>query len=174
MLFPVILVNPLVKQASLPTGFFNYLLSDMYIFASIGLITEPCAEPSSVGSNFPCSIIPALRYLRISHNKFLSCIFHSRNFIIQSWSIWSKKSLISVSTIYCIIIFWSFLSYNQNRYLHSFKFFYNYRKWQIYYLPLNFCGSDNDNIRDFFIKIALFVKSVYDKSGIKTQIKNIL
>ena len=49
----------------------------MYIFASIGLITEPCAEPSSVGSNFPCSIIPALRYLRISHNKFLSCIFHS-------------------------------------------------------------------------------------------------
>ena len=56
----------------------------------------------------------------------------------------------------------------------SFKFFYNYRKWQIYYLLLNFYGSDNDNIRDFFIKIAFFVKSVYDKSGIKTQIKNIL
>ena len=31
MFFPAILVNPLVKQASLPTGFFNYLLSDILL-----------------------------------------------------------------------------------------------------------------------------------------------
>ena len=31
MLFPAILVNPLVKQASLPTGFFNYSLSDILL-----------------------------------------------------------------------------------------------------------------------------------------------
>ena len=29
--FPAILVNPLVKQASLPTGFFNYSLSDILL-----------------------------------------------------------------------------------------------------------------------------------------------
>ena len=49
-------------------------------------------------------------YQRISYGKisyivdadikgFLSCMFHSRNFIIHSWSIWSKKPLISASTI---------------------------------------------------------------------------
>ena len=31
MFFPAILVNPLVKQASLPTGFFNYSLSDILL-----------------------------------------------------------------------------------------------------------------------------------------------
>ena len=31
MFFPEILVNPLVKQASLPTVFFNYLLSDILL-----------------------------------------------------------------------------------------------------------------------------------------------
>ena len=31
MFFPEILVNPLVKQVSLPTGFFNYSLSDILL-----------------------------------------------------------------------------------------------------------------------------------------------
>ena len=31
MFFPAILVNPLVKQAPLPTGFFNYSLSDILL-----------------------------------------------------------------------------------------------------------------------------------------------
>ena len=42
----------------------------MYIFASIGLITEPCAEPSSVGSNFPCILDNVERSL-LCHTCYL-------------------------------------------------------------------------------------------------------
>ena len=51
MFFPAILVNPLVKQAPLPTGFFNYSLSDILL---------PLHHQNSHGCK--CSRLPSYFY----------------------------------------------------------------------------------------------------------------
>ena len=56
MFFPAILVNPLVKQASLPTGFFNYLILSILVdtfFSRVSLTMLPIPKTHNTACVLP-------------------------------------------------------------------------------------------------------------------------
>ena len=67
------------------------------MFAKSGEITAPCGVPSVPPVHAPSSMTPAFSHLATSRSTRRSPIRCSRNRIIQSWLMQSKKDRMSAS-----------------------------------------------------------------------------